>query len=600
MAKQIELPQGALEMLILKAISLGSLHGYGILLRIQQISGERLEILQGSFYTAIYRLERRGWIEGEWGESENNRRAKYYRLTAAGKRQLKEEAAKWSDMADVIAAHSADKTGGDMSVFATLRCWWRAIAHRSRVHREVEDELRFHIDAYANDLVRQGMSPADAERKARIDLGRADVQGEKYRDAVGLRAWDEIWSDLRYGVRGLLRNPGFAAVTILSLALSIGMATAMFSLVHAVLLDVYPYADSDRTVNPIVFDPAHPNDWDWFVLTRDQFRTYRSSPLFEDVLGQANFPVQLQQDDGESQALMVALTANAAPFLKVKPLIGRGLQPSDGDYGDPAPNIAVLGYKFWIKQFAGDASVLGRKLTYSTGLPGQKAQSVTIVGVMPERFTLGGTPDFYMPMSQVTFPDAAHDSLRQTQARSHRTTGQHRRRRNGARICSAGPSDVSENLSDPPAAAHQRLHRPLEVCPQLADSVPRRRHAAAHRLRELLHPPARAGNGPHPRVRAARSHRCVTIPSRSAASRRVPRHLSSRIVPRRRAFLLPRPGAAAACQQSFPIGKRGPRRRLRPRLLVVSCYGCRYPLRTVACPPLLAPTDRPDSAEEQP
>ncbi len=103
MAKQIELPQGALEMLILKAISLGSLHGYGILLRIQQISGERLEILQGSFYTAIYRLERRGWIEGEWGESENNRRAKYYRLTAPGKRQLKEEAAKWSDIADVIA-----------------------------------------------------------------------------------------------------------------------------------------------------------------------------------------------------------------------------------------------------------------------------------------------------------------------------------------------------------------------------------------------------------------------------------------------------------------------------------------------------------------
>jgi len=104
MGKQIELPQGALEMLILKAISLGSLHGYGILLRIQQISGERLEILQGSFYTAIYRLERRGWIAGEWGESENNRRAKYYRLTSAGKRQLREETARWSDIADVIAA----------------------------------------------------------------------------------------------------------------------------------------------------------------------------------------------------------------------------------------------------------------------------------------------------------------------------------------------------------------------------------------------------------------------------------------------------------------------------------------------------------------
>jgi transcriptional regulator len=102
LAKPVELPQGTLEMLILKAISLGPLHGYGILLRIQQISGERLEILQGSFYTAIYRLEGRGWIEGEWGESENSRRARFYSLTASGRRQLKAETAKWIDMAAVV------------------------------------------------------------------------------------------------------------------------------------------------------------------------------------------------------------------------------------------------------------------------------------------------------------------------------------------------------------------------------------------------------------------------------------------------------------------------------------------------------------------
>src|ERR1700743_781240 len=104
MGKRVELPQGALEMLILKATSLGPLHGYGILLRIQQISGERLEILQGSFYTAVYRLERNGWVKGEWGESEKNRRAKFYRLTPSGRRQLKEETAKWSDMTSVVAS----------------------------------------------------------------------------------------------------------------------------------------------------------------------------------------------------------------------------------------------------------------------------------------------------------------------------------------------------------------------------------------------------------------------------------------------------------------------------------------------------------------
>ena len=113
MAQQVELPQGTLEILILKAVSLGPLHGYGILLRIQQISGERLEILQGSFYAAIYRLERRGWIKGEWGESENNRRARFYSLTPAGTRQLKAETAKWTDMAAVVAG-ILDKKGDEI------------------------------------------------------------------------------------------------------------------------------------------------------------------------------------------------------------------------------------------------------------------------------------------------------------------------------------------------------------------------------------------------------------------------------------------------------------------------------------------------------
>jgi PadR family transcriptional regulator len=101
--KQVDLLQGTLDMLILKAVSLGPLHGYGVLLRIEQISKERLEIQQGSLYPALYRLEHQGWITSEWGESENKRKAKYYRLTAAGKRRLQTESEKWNRMADVIA-----------------------------------------------------------------------------------------------------------------------------------------------------------------------------------------------------------------------------------------------------------------------------------------------------------------------------------------------------------------------------------------------------------------------------------------------------------------------------------------------------------------
>jgi len=101
--KQVDLLQGTLDMLILKAVSLGPLHGYGVLLRIQQISKDRLEIQQGSLYPALYRLEHQGWITSEWGESENKRKAKYYRLTAAGRRKLQTETENWNRMASVMA-----------------------------------------------------------------------------------------------------------------------------------------------------------------------------------------------------------------------------------------------------------------------------------------------------------------------------------------------------------------------------------------------------------------------------------------------------------------------------------------------------------------
>jgi PadR family transcriptional regulator, regulatory protein PadR len=100
---QIDVLQGTLDMLILKAVSLGPLHGYGVLLRIQQISGDQLEIQQGSLYPALYRLEHQGWLASDWGESDNNRRAKFYRLTAQGKRRLNAELEKWNRMSDLMA-----------------------------------------------------------------------------------------------------------------------------------------------------------------------------------------------------------------------------------------------------------------------------------------------------------------------------------------------------------------------------------------------------------------------------------------------------------------------------------------------------------------
>jgi transcriptional regulator len=103
MADQLNLMQGTLDMLILKAVSLGPLHGYGVLLRIQQISGDQLSIQQGSLYPALFRLEHQGLIASEWGESDNKRKAKFYRLTASGRRQLRSETDNWNRMASLMA-----------------------------------------------------------------------------------------------------------------------------------------------------------------------------------------------------------------------------------------------------------------------------------------------------------------------------------------------------------------------------------------------------------------------------------------------------------------------------------------------------------------
>ncbi len=97
-----DLLQGTLDMLILKIVALGPVHGYGISQRIRQISNEALQVQQGSLYPALHRLEKRDWLEAEWGESENGRQAKFYRLSAKGRQQLAEEEDSWGRLSQAI------------------------------------------------------------------------------------------------------------------------------------------------------------------------------------------------------------------------------------------------------------------------------------------------------------------------------------------------------------------------------------------------------------------------------------------------------------------------------------------------------------------
>jgi PadR family transcriptional regulator PadR len=103
MGERIELPQGTLDLLILRTLALEAQHGWGIAERVQQMSGDVLQIQQGSLYPALHRLERRGWIKAHWGTSDNNRRAKYYELTKSGRRQLATEKESWERLTAAVA-----------------------------------------------------------------------------------------------------------------------------------------------------------------------------------------------------------------------------------------------------------------------------------------------------------------------------------------------------------------------------------------------------------------------------------------------------------------------------------------------------------------
>jgi predicted permease len=278
-----------------------------------------------------------------------------------------------------------------MNLVDILRKLWQSIAPRQ--HSDVEEEFRSNLEAYQEDLMRQGLTAEEAQRKARIDLGHPATQNENYRTAIGLRPFDEIGGDIRYGLRALRCNPGFAAVAILSLALGIGATTAMFSLIYAVLLHPFPYADADRIMNPACVDEQHPDETRWFATDKRQFGTLSEAKSIESVLGFAESNMEITGGAIPEDVLGTYLTGNAGSFFGVRALLGRGIEPFD-DQGS-GQHVAVLNYKFWQRHYGGDPHILGRTLELDH-IP------YTIVGVMPRSFAFNdttGVGDIYLPRS---------------------------------------------------------------------------------------------------------------------------------------------------------------------------------------------------------
>jgi putative ABC transport system permease protein len=198
-----------------------------------------------------------------------------------------------------------------------------------------------------------------------------------------------IWQDVRYGWRGLVRQPGFASLAVLTLALGIGAATTVFSVIQNVLLDPFPYVDADRVVTVQIRDvtSARPGGRNFFQVP-EFLELQEQSHVFEEVTGGTNEDVLQATDEGTEQFVGGAVTANNFRFLGVAPVLGRGLTPDDVKPG--APPVFVMSYKMWLGRYNLDPGVLNRTFVLN-GVP------TICVGVMPARFTKLAA-DLYRPI----------------------------------------------------------------------------------------------------------------------------------------------------------------------------------------------------------
>jgi hypothetical protein len=160
-----------------------------------------------------------------------------------------------------------------MNMWTRLRSWTAAMLCRTRKEREMDEEIRFHIEARAADLVGRGVARQEAQRQARVEFGGIETAKEECRDAVGVSFLETLFQDVRQGIRAMRRTPGFTAIAIIVLALGIGANTAIFSVVDAVLLRPLAYRDSDRLVT-ILMSGEGPVSVANYIDWRDQSHSF--------------------------------------------------------------------------------------------------------------------------------------------------------------------------------------------------------------------------------------------------------------------------------------------------------------------------------------
>src|SRR5262245_57377460 len=265
----------------------------------------------------------------------------------------------------------------------------RALLRKSEVERELDEELRHHIEQQTEQNIRFGMSPEEARQAALKSFGGVEQAKERSRDARGVRWVEDLWQDMRYGARMLMKNPGFTSIAVITLALGIGANTAIFSVVNGVLLRPLPYKDPQQLV--MVFAPRrleqefHISSGGFTVL-RDQKQVFEQVAAFLPMLDSASIT-----GDGDPEFLGgVTVSANLFTLLGVETRYGRTFLPEEEKPG--SDRAVVISHRLWQRRFGSDQKIVGRTISLNN-------EPYTVVGVMPLafRFPLDGMLNGWLP-----------------------------------------------------------------------------------------------------------------------------------------------------------------------------------------------------------
>lgn len=280
---------------------------------------------------------------------------------------------------------------------ARLRSLVAGLLRRRRVEAEVADEIRFHIEARTAHLVAEGIEEAEARRRARLEFGSIERYKEEVRGARGLGLVDEMRADLRAGLRGLRRTPGFTLAAGLSLALGIGANTLVFSLLDSTLLRPLPLPEPDRLVTVWNLpDPSRPEQLGTssiarFMALRDEARSFESVAAHNGLA--CGIKTLGFEENGVPPERVLGQTVSPSMFrtLGVAPMLGRTFT-DDEDRVDEVARVLVLTHRMWQRRFGGDPAIVGKVITFDR-LP------TTIVGVLPASFDLfGDRVEFFAPL----------------------------------------------------------------------------------------------------------------------------------------------------------------------------------------------------------